>query len=218
MSLLYNKNLPETAQPKHNTIISSLRPYLFAALLLTQSSQVQSIAKYRDTEGFKEEKVNESIAPSIETKEVLLSYDNVFKAGVIKTLSWINNLSQIPTGGKVIEYVRDNGPKKGKKMTPENIKTFHLPDKIDISPKQFSKAVSSMNITLGNRKFTVAPDIWNIKTVYLTTDKLVIETTVYIDIAYDKTKKLPDLMLKLSRTPAGKWEKKWFRMATVKEI
>ena len=89
-------------------------------------------------------------------------------------------------------------------MTPENIKAFHLPDRIDISPKQFSSEVSQMNITLGNRKFTVSPDIGNIKKIYLTADKLVIETTVFVDIAYDKTKKLPDLMLKLSRTPAGK--------------
>ena len=63
MALLYTKNSSEETQPKKNTLISSLRPYLFAALLLTQSSQLQSGVEYRDPEGFQEERVDETIAP-----------------------------------------------------------------------------------------------------------------------------------------------------------
>lgn len=57
---------------------------------------------------------------------------------------------------------------------------------------------------LGNRSFSITPDIGKIKKIYLTSGELVIETTLFFDITYDKQIKLPNLMLKLWMTPVGK--------------
>ena len=153
-----------------------------------------------------------------ETKEKVISYEVIFKDGMRRTIKDINSLSQIPSWGKHIEYYRDEGYLKGKKLTPESIKTLNLPQIIDINPKVITGSVSSMTFTLGNRIFDISPDLCNIKKISLTKDELVIETTLLIDITYTKDKKLPDLMFKLWRTPKGKWEKTWFRATTVTEL
>lgn len=75
-----------------------------------------------------------------------------------------------------------------------------------------------MVLHLGNRKFSITPDIGKIKNIYLTTEELVIETTLFFDISYDKQVKLPNMLLKLWMTPVGKWEKSGFLWTTVIEI
>ena len=90
----------------------------------------------------------------------------------------------------------------------ESIQILDFPEKIDISPKNITKPISSMFFQLGNRRFEIILDLGKIKSIYLTSGKLVIETTLLFDVSYDKQAKLPDLMFKLWKTPVGKGEKK----------
>ncbi|MEI6118387.1 MAG: hypothetical protein WCP92_04005 [bacterium] len=42
-----------------------------------------------------------------ETKEKIVSYDAIFKDGMRRAIKDLNSLSQIPTGGKHIDYYWD---------------------------------------------------------------------------------------------------------------
>lgn len=84
------------------------------------------------------------------------------------------------------------------------MQVLKFPEKFDISPRDIIKPVVSMTLHLGNRKFEITPDVGKIKDIYLTPDKLVIQSTLLFDISYDKQMKLPDLMFRLWMTPLGK--------------
>ena len=85
-----------------------------------------------------------------------------------------------------------------------------MPEKFDISPRKIgNNPVSCMYFTLGNRIFSITPDIGKIKSIALNTKALVIEISVLFGVVnekilYDKQEKLPDLMFRLRLTPKGK--------------
>ena len=141
---------------------------------------------------------------SKESAEKKVSYEAIFKNGIKRALSGIDELSQIPAGGKYLEYYRNEGVLKDKKLSPESVKKMNLPELMDIDPKSIDKPISSMTFIIGNRKFDISPDMCNIKKIYLTKDELVIKTTALIEITYNKDKKLPELMFRLWMAPKGK--------------
>lgn len=212
-----NDKISSHIQEKKNTIVSVLRASVMAALLMTPSLQMQSkSASFISQEqiGWLQQKKD----TQSENAEFMVSYEAILKDGVKKALTGLNSVSQIPEGGKTIDYYRDDWILKWKKLTPESVKKLNLPDKFDISPRSVTSPVPSMVFHLKDRKFDISPDRCNIKNFYLTSEALVIETTLYFDITYDKDKKLPELFYKLWMLPAGKWEKEWFRGTTVTEI
>lgn len=197
--------------------IAQLKSYIAALLMLVPTLQVQSWANPTEQQeqivsSYQEKK------SSVENVEYMVSYETIFKDGIKKTLNDLNDINQIPVWWKTITYYRDSGNLKGKAITPESVKALELPDKFDISPRVVNSPVESMVLILWNRNFDISPDICNIKNIYLTTEELVIETTLFFDITYDKQEKLPDLLFRLWKTPKGKWEKEWFRATTVTEI
>lgn len=198
-------------------LLSTLRASLVVALLMPTWWTIKS--ENSDIFQSKEQLQRyESISTTKEETDVIKSYEGVFKDGIRKALKSVNTISQIPTGGKHIEYYRDEGQLKGKKIKPENLQTLKLPEKFDFSPRNITKPVVSMTFHLGNRKFTISPVVGKIKDFYLTPESLVIETNFLVDITYNKEEKLPDLMLRLWKTPVGKGEKKWFKWSIVTEI
>ncbi len=140
----------------------------------------------------------------------MISIEAVFKDGIRRALKGLNSISQIPTGGKPIEYYRSEGSVKGKKLRPEAVQALNLPEKFDISPRHITKPVKSMVLSLGNRRFDVDPLIGNIQSISLDAHGLFIGTTLK-NITYDKQEKLPDLMFRLWMTPKGKGVKSGFR-------
>lgn len=204
-------------QEKKNNTVFSIPTYLLAALLFVPSIEIKSeewnMLKQQDTIDIYKE-----MPQFKEGIEQIVSYEGIFKDGIRKALSGINDISQIPVWGKHIDYFWGEWTLKGKKVRTESLQVMKLPEKFDISPRNITKPVSSMMFYLGNRKFSITPILWKIKNIYLTTEALVIETSILIDITYNKENKLPDLMFRLWMTPPGKWEKKWFKWTTVVEL
>ncbi len=211
-----NDSSPQHQEKKH-TLLSTIRTYIAALLLMTPSMNVQSedISKLWQEKFVSSYHENNSSEKKVES---MVSYKVIFKDGVRKTLKWLNSISKIPVWGKPIVYYRDEGNIKWKPIRAESVKAMNLPEKFDISPRSVTTPVSSMVLHLWNRKFDINPDLCNIKNLYLTSEALVIETTLLFDIIYDKQEKLPDLLYRLWTTPKGKGEKKWFRGTTVTEI
>lgn len=202
---------------KKNTILPIIRTYLTALLLITPSVQLKS------EEGVKPQQeeaiwIYEDSDSKAESMEVMTSYEIIFKDGIRKALKNLNAIHQIPVWGKTIEYYRDEWTLKGNKIQTESVQILKFPEKFDISPRVITSPVTSMVLHLGNRKFSITPDLGKIKNIYLTSGELVIETTLFFDISYDKQVKLPNMLLKLWMTPAGKWEKSGFLWTTVIEI
>lgn len=181
--------------------------------MLVPSVQVKS----DKTTNWRDYHIAQQYNNSDESMEVMWSYETIFKDGVKKTLYTLNDISQIPTGGKMIDYYRDEGKSKWQKIRPESIKAMWLPQKIDISPKNITGSVASMNLHLGSRTFNIEPWIGDIDAVILDKNALIIKTTLK-DISYDKEQNLPRLLFKLWNTPAEKWKKSGFKGSTVTEI
>ena len=177
---------------------ADISSYIAALLMLVPSVSVQSEDMSTQQRNTSTDRYEERY-DARETVEIM-AHEVLFKNGVRKTLKGLNSISQIPVGGQPIQYYRDTG----KPISAESVKAMNLPDKFDISPRVVNDPVSSMVFTIGNRKFDISPDLCNIKDIYLTSDALVIETTLLFDISYDKEEKLPDLMYRLWNTPNGK--------------
>jgi hypothetical protein len=93
-------------------------------------------------------------------------------------------------------------------MSPESVKKLNLPERFDISPRKIDAPVESMYFTLGNRVFSITPDIWSIAKITLNEKALVVKISALFgivkeDIIYDKGQKLPDLMYRLRMSPKG---------------
>jgi len=195
--------------------------YLIALLLANQDC-IQQDNMVVSSE--KKEQHSNIYAENIASIESSVSYKQIFKEGIKRSLVWLNTIDQIPIGGKKIVYTWISGEMKGKILAPEMIKKIWLPEKFDISPRKITgKPISSMYFILGNRKFAISPDIGQIKKISLNTQALVIEVSVLFgmvdgNILFDKQEKLPDLMYRLWVTPKGKGEKIWFKAATIIEI
>ncbi|HMS91685.1 MAG TPA: hypothetical protein PKC87_05670 [Candidatus Absconditabacterales bacterium] len=204
-----------------NRILPIIRAYLTAVLLMNPSAEYTTQANIASSQQevtsleYQEDKVSPGDPESVES---VISYEIIFKHGIRETLKHLNAIQQIPMGGKHIDYYRDEGNLKGKKLSQESIQSLRLPEKFDISPRNINRPVESMVLYLGNRKFSITPDLGKIKNIYLTPEELVIETTLFIDITYDKQIKLPNLLLKLWRTPIGKGQKAGFVGTTVTEL
>jgi hypothetical protein len=207
----------EDNHEKKNRILPMMRTYLLAALLLVPSLPTQSEDIIDRQQGISVW-IGDEKDPTKESVEVGVSYEVILKNGIKKALNWMDTLSDIPTGGKRLEYYRNEWSLKGKKLSPESIKKLNLPEVIDINPRTINAPISSMTFTIGNRKFDIAPDICDIKKISLTKEALVIETTLLFVLTYNKSKRLPDLMYRLWMCPKWKWEKEWFRATTVTEI
>lgn len=201
---------------RKNSILPIIRAYLIAILLITPSMQLKSEGALKQQQ--EAIWVYQDDDTSEEAVESMTSYEVIFKDGIRKALTGVNKISQIPAWGKHIDYYRDEWGLKWKKIRPESVQVLKFPDRFDISPRDITKPVASMVFHLWNRKFSISPDLGKIKDIYLTQEKLVVETTLFFDITYDKQAKLPDLMYKLWMTPIGKWEKSWFKWTTVIEI
>jgi len=206
---------------KKKRILPIIRAYLTALLLMSPSAEYTtqaSIASPQQEVVGIEYQENNTSAEDGESTESLSAYEIIFKHGIRETLKHLNAIDQIPMWGKHIDYYRDEWTLKGKKLSPESIQSLRLPEKFDISPRVITRPVESMVLHLGNRKFSITPDLGKIKNIYLTPEELVIETTLFIDITYDKQIKLPNMLLKLWRTPTGKGKKSGFVWTTVVEI
>ena len=210
------RRTPDKEKEK-NSILPNIRTYIAAILLFVPSLQLKSEGSQKT-----QQEVFSLVGQEIDGAETKIEYINscerMFKDGIRKTLKNLNNINQIPVGGKYIDYYREEGNLTWTKLMRESIQILDFPEKIDISPKNITKPISSMFFQLGNRRFEIILDLGKIKSIYLTSGKLVIETTLLFDVSYDKQAKLPDLMFKLWKTPVGKGEKKWFRGTTVIEI
>ncbi len=159
-----------------------------------------------------------------ENKETMVSYESIFKDGIRKALNWLNSIDQIPVWGKKITYYRNSDNGNSVPLSKENIKILWLPETFDISPRVVgTTSISCMYVILGNRKFSISPDIGEISNISLTSTWLIIEIkaffwTIQENIVYDKQQKLPDLMWRLWISPRGKGEKKGFKATKVKEL
>ena len=212
-----DKNTNIADREKKSIILPNIRSYIAALLMLTPSLQ----AKSSDPITTEQEKyiwIYQKNDPMEKNKESMSSYEMMFKDGIQKTINTIGAINQIPIWWKHITYYRDEWALKWEKLIPESIRILKLPEKFDISPRTITKPVASILFHLGERKFSIKPDIGKIKDIYLTPKELIIETTLLFNISYDKQIRLPDLMYKLWMTPIGKWEKIWFRWTTVVEI
>jgi hypothetical protein len=86
--------------------LPAIRTYIAALLMMTPNINVQSknTSTYGQEEyasSYQEKKID------AETAEYLPSHEIIFKNGMKKTLDKVNDLSEIPIGGKIIEYFRD---------------------------------------------------------------------------------------------------------------
>jgi len=97
--------------------------------------------------------------PEKEQQKETRSHETVFKDGVKRALSGINDINQIPLGGLKINYYGSAGERQGKQIPIEMIKTFNLPERFDISPRKIGKPLSSMALVIGDRKFDINPDL-----------------------------------------------------------
>jgi len=211
-----------SASKKSSKKLSNIRTYIAAWLfLLIPSTNVQS----KDTKINTGENYVSEWKPSVaENNDVVTSHEVIFKNGIKKVLKEINSMDQIPAGWKQIVYVWDEGNIKGKPIAPEAVEKMELPDRFDISPRGVTQnSIPHIYFTLGNRVFSITPDIGTIKSMKLTAESFIIEVSVLFgvvneEIVYDKEEKLPDLIYRLRMTPREKGKKTGFRSTTVKEI
>ncbi|MFA7298785.1 MAG: hypothetical protein WC010_04030 [Candidatus Absconditabacterales bacterium] len=207
---------------KKDTILPTIRTYLAAVLLVGPSFQIQS-EDIKNNQKDIPVGIYEDRNESTESTENMARYEAIFKDGIRKAINPIQTLNQIPLGGKNIEYDRDEGNIKEKKIASETVKKLNLPEKFDINPKVVKKPISSIIFTLGDRKFKVTPIVGKIENIYLNTDALVIEGSALFDIfrediIYDRNNKLPDLMFRLWMTSPGKGKKTGFKGVTIEEF
>ncbi len=208
---------PENNQRSRDIVLPLIRICILQILLLTPSFPTQGggeqISSKQASWRYDEKK-----SPA-ERLEVQVSRDAIFRDWIQKVLNWLNDINQIPIGGKHIDYYRDAGDLKWKKITSESVRALNLPQKFDVSPRNIRHPVPSMVFHLGDRKFEITPTVWKIKNISLTSEALIITTNILnLDIVYNKENKLPTLISRLWSTHAGKWEKKWFKWTTVIEI
>jgi len=202
----------EQTHEHQNNILTNIRTYIAALLLMTPTLQVQSEDNLDiQTQGeltwvYREHHNSE------EHTETIASYETIFKNGIKNALHGINSINQIPLWGKHIEYYRNEW---WPKLSPESVQKLGLPTTFDIMPRNVTQPTSSMYFHLGNRKFKISLKHGKIANIYMTPEDLVIETSFFVDITYNKETKLPDLMFRLFKTPIGKWEKPWFRWTVV---
>ena len=142
----------------------------------------------------------------------------ICKDGIKRALATINDMKDLPIGGKKVDYYWQDGIHKGKKMTPEQIKSHNLPAYFDIDPRKVKDPVDILQLHIWGRKFTVELDFGKIQDIKFTSNSLDIQTTLFFTKSFDKQKKLPDLLRRLWQTPKGKWEKPGFLGVTVKEV
>lgn len=198
---------------------SNIKNYLLTmAIIAALSGQPESFANEKNNL-YSIKQTETGILKNKEKNDEIWSYEVIFKDGIRKALHGLNNILQIPKWWKIIEYFRDDehASLAGKKMSQQAVKSMNLPESFDISPKEFSWSISSMNFHLGDRTFNIEPWIGKIQNIKLNSIELIIETT-WKNIVYDKDGELPRLMFKLWKTPKGKWKKEWFKGSTVKEI
>jgi|GEM_PF-3262274 len=105
------------------------------------------------------EKIYDNMDKKREQQKETRSHETVFKDGVKRALSGINDINQIPLGGLKINYYGSAGERQGKPIPVEMIKTFNLPEKFDISPRKIGKPLSSMILIIGDRKFDINPNL-----------------------------------------------------------
>jgi len=90
-------------------------------------------------------------------------------------------------------------------MDPETIKKLHFPETFDITPKEINQPTTTIEISVGDRYFTVCPDVGKFTGITMTQNALQLNISVIFSFTkeYDKNEKLPSLLLKLWNTPRG---------------
>ncbi len=212
---MYMENLRKNKEPKSSNNIRINKSFLLAAIFSVLSYQTWSFANNNSNNiNLKETK----IPKNAEYNEEIWSYEKIFKEWIKNAAKGLKSLSQIPNWGQIIDYYRESGALAWRKMTPEVVQSLQLPPTFDILPKKIEKPVSSMILCLWTRKFEITPWVGRIKNIIFTENELIIETTILVDIKYDKQEKLPELALKLRRSDPKEKEKSGFKWSTVREL
>lgn len=149
-----------------------------------------------------------------ESVEQYSSYERVFKDGIKRVALW---LKELPTCTQKIDYYRDTWKLAWTKIKSDMLKSLKLPETFDILPRKINEPISSMTICLGDRRFEITPWIGKIKNIKITDTDLIIKTSIWIDIVYDKKERLPELALKLRLTDPKVEKKDGFNGSTVRE-
>lgn len=210
----------ENKIPKQNQGNPMIKIAIIAALALSLSWN--TITHSRDKDLAPSWQVDEQKNNNIvdEERESVNSYEAIFKEGIRKTLNTVNSLDDIPVGGKKIEYYRLEWSQKWEKMDPETIKKLRFPESFDITPKEIIQPTTTIEISVGDRYFTVCPDVGKFTGITMTQNALQLNISAIFSFTkeYDKNEKLPSLLLKLWNTPRGPWVKTWFPGSVITEI
>ena len=101
------RRTPDKEKEK-NSILPNIRTYIAAILLFVPSLQLKSEGSQKT-----QQEVFSLVGQEIDGAETKIEYINscerMFKDGIRKTLKNLNNINQIPVGGKYIDYYREEG-------------------------------------------------------------------------------------------------------------
>ena len=97
-------------------------------------------------------------------------------------------------------------------MDAETIKKLHLPETFDISPKEIITPINTINISIGDRHFTVCPNVGKFTAISMNQDNLELGICALFSFTkqYSKDKKLIEFFWRLLNTSRCPWEKEWF--------